>query len=184
MSHHFLMTDASHYDVRYKINPWMRPDAWRANPAIRRVAAHKASSQLRAALQKTGAVVDSMAGVAGLPDLVFPANAAIVLDGCVLLARFRYSQRQGEEAVFDAAFEALKKRGLVDEIVTTAARRAPGRCRRLHLGCEARFLLGRLWSALDARIPWPRSNKCSDKRQWRWNWLLTVSITSIPVFAP
>lgn len=117
MSHHFLMTAASHYDVRYQINPWMRPDAWRADPTIRRAAAHKASAQLRAALQETGAVVDTMSGVAGLPDLVFPANAAVVLDGCVLLARFRYSQRQGEESVFQAAFEALKTRGLVDEIV-------------------------------------------------------------------
>jgi N-dimethylarginine dimethylaminohydrolase len=95
----------------------MRPDAWRADPAIRRAAAHKASAQLRAALQETGAVVDSISGVAGLPDLVFPANAAVVLDGCVLLARFRYFQRQGEELVFQAAFEALKTRGLVDEIV-------------------------------------------------------------------
>ncbi len=117
MFHRFLMTDASHYGVHYQINPWMRPDDWRANPAISRAAAHKASAQLRAALQETGAVVDSMAGVAGLPDLVFPANAAIVLDGCALLARFRYSQRQGEEAIFGAAFEALKTRGLVDEIV-------------------------------------------------------------------
>jgi N-dimethylarginine dimethylaminohydrolase len=117
LSHHFLMTDTSHYGVHYQINPWMRPDDWRADPAIRRAAAHKASAQLRAALRETGAVVDIMAGVAGLPDLVFPANAAIVLDGCALLARFRHSQRQGEEEVFNAAFEALKTRGLVDEIV-------------------------------------------------------------------
>jgi N-dimethylarginine dimethylaminohydrolase len=116
MPPHFLMTDPRHYDVRYQINPWMRPDAWRADPGPRLAAARVASSQLRAALQKAGAIVESMDGVAGLPDLVFPANAAIVLDGRVLLARFRYPERQGEEAVFRAAFEALKRRGVVKEI--------------------------------------------------------------------
>jgi N-dimethylarginine dimethylaminohydrolase len=116
MPRHFLMTDASHYDVHYQINPWMRPDAWQANPAAGRVAARAASSQLRDALQSAGATVDRMDGVAGLPDLVFPANAAIVLDGRVLLARFRYPERQGEEAVFTAAFETLRTRGVVEEI--------------------------------------------------------------------
>jgi N-dimethylarginine dimethylaminohydrolase len=111
------MTDPGHYDVHYQINPWMRPDAWRADPAARLAAARLASSQLRAALQDAGAMVDCMEGVAGLPDLVFPANAAIVLDGRVLVARFRYPERRGEEKVFLAAFEALKIRGLVKEIV-------------------------------------------------------------------
>jgi N-dimethylarginine dimethylaminohydrolase len=54
-------------------------------------------------------------GAAGLPDMVFPANAAVVLDGKALLARFRFPERQGEEAHFRAAFEALKDRGLIDE---------------------------------------------------------------------
>jgi N-dimethylarginine dimethylaminohydrolase len=54
--------------------------------------------------------------VQGLPDLVFPANAAIVLDRCVLLARFRFPERQGEEPVFAAAFADLQRRGIVDHI--------------------------------------------------------------------
>jgi N-dimethylarginine dimethylaminohydrolase len=110
----FLMTDAGHYDVHYQINPWMRPEAWRADAS--RAAALRASRALQAALEKTGAMVERIEGVAGLPDLVFPANAAIVLDGKVLLARFRHPERQGEEAVFRDVFEALKARGLVDEI--------------------------------------------------------------------
>jgi N-dimethylarginine dimethylaminohydrolase len=114
---HFLMTDPGHYDVHYQINPWMRPDAWRADAAASRAAALSASRALQAALEKSGATVERIAGVPGLPDLVFPANAAIVLDGKVLLARFRHAERQGEEAVFRAGFEALKARGLVDEIV-------------------------------------------------------------------
>jgi N-dimethylarginine dimethylaminohydrolase len=55
--------------------------------------------------------------VEDLPDLVFPANAAIVLDGRALVARFRHPERQGEEAVFRDAFLALKARGLLSEVI-------------------------------------------------------------------
>jgi N-dimethylarginine dimethylaminohydrolase len=41
-----------------------------------------------------------------------------VLDGKALLARFRYPERQGEEAVFSSAFALLKARGLIHEIAT------------------------------------------------------------------
>jgi N-dimethylarginine dimethylaminohydrolase len=61
--------------------------------------------------------VETIGAVKGLPDLVFPANAAVVLDGRVLPARFRHPERQGEEPVFRAAFQRLKARGLVRELV-------------------------------------------------------------------
>jgi N-dimethylarginine dimethylaminohydrolase len=110
----FLMTDPDAFDVSYRINPWMDPAAW--SPAGL-VAAKAGSAQLKAALQAAGARVETVGAVRGLPDLVFPANAAVVLDGKVLLARFRHPERQGEEAVFRSAFATLRKRGLVHEIV-------------------------------------------------------------------
>jgi N-dimethylarginine dimethylaminohydrolase len=110
----FLMTDASCFDVCYQINPWMRPTAWNREKLA---AAQLASAQLRRALKATGAHVETIGAVRGLPDLVFPANAAVVLDGKVLLARFRHPERQGEEAVFRSVFMRLKARGLVREIV-------------------------------------------------------------------
>jgi N-dimethylarginine dimethylaminohydrolase len=113
----YLTTDPSHFDVSYTINPWMRPDAWSAAPELSRAAAHKASADLIAALKAAGGRIETVGAVAGLPDLVFPANAAVVLDGRVLLARFRHPERQGEETVFRATFEQLRARGLVDEIV-------------------------------------------------------------------
>ena len=48
--------------------------------------------------------------VRGLPDLVFTANAAVVLDRKVLLARFRCEERQGEEPHNRRFFEALRDR--------------------------------------------------------------------------
>ena len=110
----FLMTDPSCFDVCYQINPWMKPTAWRPEHLA---AAQAASASLKAALQDAGAHVETIEAVRGLPDLVFPANAAIVLDGRVLLARFLHPERQGEEAIFRTVFARLKARGLVDEII-------------------------------------------------------------------
>jgi N-dimethylarginine dimethylaminohydrolase len=110
----FLMTDPACFDVSYQINPWMAPKAWRPE---HRDAALAASANLKAALKAAGARVETIGAVRGLPDLVFPANAAVVLDGRVLLARFRHPERQGEEAVFRSVVTRLQARGLVDEIV-------------------------------------------------------------------
>lgn len=110
----YLMTDPACFDVSYRINPWMDPKAWSAADAA---AARDGSAALRAALEATGAHVEIIGAVKGLPDLVFPANAAVVLDGRVLMARFRHPERQGEEPVFRAVFQKLKSRGLVHDIV-------------------------------------------------------------------
>ncbi len=48
--------------------------------------------------------------------MVFPANAAVALDGRALVARFRYPERQGEERHFLNAFERLKDLGHFKEV--------------------------------------------------------------------
>ncbi len=113
----FLMTDTRHFGVTYQINPWMRPDAWQADPAALAAAAVECAARLRAALEQAGGRVETVPAVERLPDLVFPANAAIVLDGRALVARFRHPERQGEEAVFRAVFLDLKARGLLCEVI-------------------------------------------------------------------
>jgi N-dimethylarginine dimethylaminohydrolase len=114
----FLMADPGCFEVAYRINPWMRPSAW--NPELR-PRAIAASRALGAALARAGARVETIGAEPGLPDLVFTANAAVVLDGQVLLARFRHPERQGEEAPFRAAFEVLKARGRVRRIAELPA---------------------------------------------------------------
>lgn len=113
----YLMTDPGCFDVCYQINPWMKPDAWKADPNACLTAAKTASADLKRALQGLGGQVETIGAVQGLPDLVFPANAAVVLDGRALLARFRYPERQGEEAIFREVFCRLKKRGLLSEVI-------------------------------------------------------------------
>jgi N-dimethylarginine dimethylaminohydrolase len=112
----FLMTDPSLYDVAYQINPWMKPGDWSANPVANRKAAIDASATLRIALEDSGASVITIPAEPGVPDLVFPANAAVMLDGKVLLARFRCAERSGEEPHFRRAFEQLQARGLASRV--------------------------------------------------------------------
>ena len=112
----FLMTDASAYDVAYRINPWMKPDAWGANLTANRRAALDASRVLRIALEDSGADVRLIPPQPGLPDLVFPANAAVVLDGKALVARFLHTERAGEEPHFLRALDSLKTEGLLSRV--------------------------------------------------------------------
>lgn len=114
---HFLMVSADCFDVSYTINPWMRPEHWQRDPHAMHAQAMTASAALRSSIEHAGGIVEMADGVPGLPDMVFPANAAVVLDGKVLLARFRYPERQGEEAHFRQIFEALRERGIVRDIV-------------------------------------------------------------------
>ena len=113
-----LMTDPAWFDVSYEINPWMRPTVWGADAARHAKAARKSFDALVAALRSAGAAIDIIDGASGLPDMVFTANAAVVLDGKALMARFRYPERRGEEPQFRRAFETLKARGLIGEILT------------------------------------------------------------------
>jgi len=68
-------------------------------------------------LTTAGAEIESVEPAVGLPDLVFTANAAVVLDRKAVLSRFRHGERRREEPVFAEAFARLKARGLVDEIL-------------------------------------------------------------------
>jgi N-dimethylarginine dimethylaminohydrolase len=112
----FLMTDSSHFEVSYKINPWMTPEDWRRDEASNRAEAHEAQRQLADALRNAGARVITMEGAPGLPDMVFPANAAVILDRRAMVSRFRYCERQGEEAHFLREFRHLTELGLLDLI--------------------------------------------------------------------
>jgi len=112
----FLMCRPEHFAVDYAINPWMDPAGWARESTTLVGSARREWSALRRALTRLGAKVDLVPAVAGLPDLVFTANSAVVLDRKVLLARFRHGERRGEEPHFDAAFRALQARGSVDSV--------------------------------------------------------------------
>jgi len=93
-----LMCPPDHYGIEYEINPWMS----RQKQADHALAVEQWSA-LKALLEAAGAKIEILPPIAGLPDLVFTANAALVYRNTAVLARFRYPQRAGEEP-YDAAW--------------------------------------------------------------------------------
>ena len=97
----YLMCPPEYFAVTYAINPWMRPDSpVDAGLAMRQWTA------LRAAYESLGHSVATIEPVAGLPDMVFAANGATVLDGTVLGVRFRHHERAGEAAAYRSWFRS------------------------------------------------------------------------------
>ncbi len=97
----YLMCPPEHFAVTYAINPWMRPDS-PVDPAR----AMRQWRALRAAYESLGHSVATIEPVAGLPDMVFAANGATVIDGTVLGVRFRYPEREGEAAAYQSWFRS------------------------------------------------------------------------------
>jgi N-dimethylarginine dimethylaminohydrolase len=89
----YLMCPPTHFRVSYAINPWMDP-ARAVDPAL----ALFQWEDLRDTYRALGHTVEILQPRPGLPDMVFAANGATVVDGRVLGARFAYEQR-GAEAV-------------------------------------------------------------------------------------
>jgi N-dimethylarginine dimethylaminohydrolase len=111
-----LMCRPDHFEVTYSINPWMDPNGWASKAQSLAFAAKGEWRTLHRTLKALGATVHLVPPEAGLPDLVFTANAAVVMDRVALLARFRYPERQGEEAHFERAFRKLQAARLIDDV--------------------------------------------------------------------
>ena len=106
-----LMCPPDYYGIEYEINPWMD----RRQPCDH-AAAVKQWQDLRRLLEQAGAEVLCVPPVAGLPDLVFTANAAMIHGRQAILSRFRFPQRQGEEEHYERwlsanGFEVRRLRG-------------------------------------------------------------------------
>jgi N-dimethylarginine dimethylaminohydrolase len=93
---HVLMCPPDFYGIDYEINPWM--DCRRQ--ADRDLAARQWQG-LYGLLQQSGAMVSLLTPVAGLPDLVFTANAALVYQDTAVLSHFRPEQRRPEEPCYE-----------------------------------------------------------------------------------
>lgn len=94
-----LMCPPDHFGVSYVINPWMEGN-------INRAVADTAVSQWQdlQRILKEHATVHLIRPQPGLPDMVFTANAGLVLGRRVVLSRFLHRERQGEEAHFKRWF--------------------------------------------------------------------------------
>ncbi|MDB5362207.1 MAG: rocD [Rhodospirillales bacterium] len=113
---HLVMCPPEHYEVSYKINPWMDPAAWAVSAETLAHDACVGWQKLYDTYRSLGANIEIMPPQPGLPDLVFTANCAVVLDRKVVLARYKCTERQGEEAHGRVFFDRLQRDGVVDEI--------------------------------------------------------------------
>ncbi len=95
MAARILMCRPDHFGIEYEINPWMS----RRRAADRRRAMQQ-WQRLVELLGSLGASIELIEPVAGLPDMVFTANAGLVYKDRVLLSRFRYDVRQPEAEQF------------------------------------------------------------------------------------
>jgi N-dimethylarginine dimethylaminohydrolase len=96
-----LLCAPDHYGVDYVINPWMEHNRGKTDNAL----VKKQWTGLRDTLARYVdlAYVEPQKG---LPDMVFTANAGLVLGDLAVASRFRSPERQGEEAHFRAWFES------------------------------------------------------------------------------
>jgi len=96
----FLMCDPKFYDIQYEINPWMKIENKPSN--------HLAVEQwtkLVELLRKLGATVEIMVGKASVPDIVFTANAALMVGETAYLSNFSHPERRAETQLYKVWFE-------------------------------------------------------------------------------
>ncbi|MFJ2853782.1 dimethylargininase [Streptomyces rubiginosohelvolus] len=112
---HYLMCRPTYFDVVYSINPWMDP----AKPVDTPLAIAQ-WERLREVYLSLGHTVDTIDPVPSLPDMVFAANGATVVDGRALVARFRDAERIAEGPAYhnwlrDNGFPELRTAAFVNE---------------------------------------------------------------------
>ena len=97
-----LMCRPDHFGIEYEINPWM-------HVAVK--VDHELATAQWDALYRTyvdlGVEIELAAPVAGLPDMVFTANAAVLWDNRAVLSNFHHPERQGEEVHWRRELERL-----------------------------------------------------------------------------
>ncbi len=98
---HYLMCPPTHFDVRYAINPWMHP----GTPVDRALAVAQ-WQDLVDVYRSLGHRVDLLTPDADLPDMVFAANGATVVDGRAYGAAFAHPERRAEAGHHRTALEA------------------------------------------------------------------------------
>lgn len=94
------MCEPRYFEVRYVINPWMKENIGHVNQVL----AARQWQHLYDTLRQH-ASIKLITPVAGLPDMVFTANAGLVSKNReVVISSFRHAERQGESAHYKKFF--------------------------------------------------------------------------------
>ena len=137
----------------------MDPQRWDESGEALHATAARQWAGLYRTLLGTGAAIETVEPEPGLPDLVFTANAAVVLDRKALLARFRHPERQCEQPVYRGRLPGAAGARPARRSHRDARGRAAGRRRRLHLGHRGAPVLDGMRLPLRCGgTPWSRSS--------------------------
>jgi N-dimethylarginine dimethylaminohydrolase len=98
-----LMCRPEHFGIEYEINPWMHVAV-----EVDHERAVEQWEALHRFYTQRGETIELVESVAGLPDMVFTANAAVVWRGRAVLSRFHHPERAGEESHWRATLERLR----------------------------------------------------------------------------
>lgn len=95
----FLVCPPTHYSVAYDINPWMTRNVGYAAPEAQR--------QWDRFIETVSCAGDvefqTVEANETVPDLVFTANAALMVGNLAIVASFRHPERRREQGIFRAA---------------------------------------------------------------------------------
>ncbi len=97
--HKLLLCPPDYYDIEYEINPWMN-QARQPAPG----AAAEQWRKLHDTLRSLRCQVELITPQPGLPDMVFTANAGLVVGRRFIRSNFRFPQRRGEQEHFENWF--------------------------------------------------------------------------------
>lgn len=95
-----LVCPPDFFGIEYEINPWMQL----RNRVDHAQAVRQWHDLIRVFEEDLHVALERMTPVPGLPDLVFTANAGILVGRTAVLSHFRYAERQREEAHFERWF--------------------------------------------------------------------------------
>lgn len=96
-----LMCAPDYFEIDYEINPWMQGNIHQSSQKVAAQQWQKLYETLSQFAQ-----IELIAPQPGLPDLVFTANAGVILENRVIVSRFYHPERQGEEPHFNKWFDA------------------------------------------------------------------------------
>ncbi len=110
MQKNILMCPPKYFDIEYEINPWMKltdqPSDLTADEQWKKL--------YKIYTEKLNWNVELIEPVKNLPDMVFATDCCLMIDGKIMLSKFRYPERQPESEQFrkwflDHGFNQIKQ---------------------------------------------------------------------------
>jgi len=96
-----LLCPPTQYDLRYAINPWM------LGQQVDKIKAVEEFDAIVEAYKTLGLKPQFIEQDDALPDMVFTANAGVMIGDIFIPSNFRYVERQGESKLFADYFERV-----------------------------------------------------------------------------